>query len=337
MSIFGELEKAGISVAGPGGAVTFNNPVLYNDGALDAIGRGKKFYLDIANGDDTYNGQSPHQAKATLAAALALMTDDNNDVLFIIGDNTGLTDDTQFTWDASGCIIVGIGPQRGGINKGVRIKLTDETAGGQFIVSGDDNTFINIQFDHQPSAATALTNVKVTGDNNTFIDCQFLNANNAASADEAGYLGLNLDGCDNASFIRCTIGGIETERTDGAADLTIGAGTISNLYMEDCIFIANLDAAADGDHAFIEQVADADLGDFAYLVRPTFINAGANAALPDAMTVGAATAGFWLIRDPLLVYITDIADNEEKVWVQNDGRDTTPGKFVGIAINPDVT
>ncbi|KKL66738.1 hypothetical protein LCGC14_2141990, partial [marine sediment metagenome] len=219
--------------------------------------------------------------------------------------------------------------------KGVPITMTSATATGLFVVSGDNNTFHNIHWSHLGTSA-ALISVSITGDGNTFNDSQFNNMNNAASADEATMKGVNLNGCNNTSFFRCTIGGVETERTDGAADLTIGPDTITDLYMEDCVFIAKLDAAADADHAFIEQVADADMGGVGYLVRPTFINAGGIAANPDAMTIGAATAGFWLIRDPLLVYVTDIADNEEMVWVTNR-HDTSPGKFEGIAINPDVT
>ncbi len=296
---------------------------------------GNIFYVDAANGAAANGGKSAKSAVLTLTAALALCTSDNGDIIYVLNNGTAVAETAQVLWTKSGITVIGLNGVKGGINKGVVITFTDNTATGQTIISGDDNTVIGIQFNHTPSSIAGIINVAVTGDNNTFIDCQFLNTNTTATADAAGMLGVNLNGCANPSFYRCTIGGTEVERTDGAADLTIGAGTITGLYMEDCIFIADLDAAADGDHAFIEQIADADLGDVAYLVRPTFINAGANAANPDAMTVGAATAGFWLIRNPLLVYITDIADNEEKVWVENDGRDTTPGKFVGISINPD--
>ncbi|MCP4392860.1 MAG: hypothetical protein GY804_01100 [Alphaproteobacteria bacterium] len=297
---------------------------------------GKIVFVDAANGSDTAVGLTPATALATLSAAYAKVASNNGDVIYLINNGTAITEASQILWTKSGITVVGVNGIAGGINKGVVVTFTDNTATGQLLVSGDGNLFVGVQFNHTPSSAAGVISVAVTGDNNTFIECQFLNANNAASADAAGYLGVNLNGCANPSFFRCTIGGTDTERTDGAADLTIGAGTITGLYMEDCIFIANLNAAADADHAFIEQIADADLGDIAYLVKPTFINAGANAALPDAMTVGASTAGFWLVRDPLLVYITDICDNEEKVWCQQSGRDTTPGQFVGQAINPAV-
>lgn len=336
MSDFGRLLNAGIDVDGPGGLIQFNQQVRFNQGAVPTIGIGNIFYLDYGNGADVNTGKTPTQAVKTLTRALALVTANQNDVVYIMDNDTDVTEATQFTWNKGGCYIVGVGSVKGGINKGVTITFTENSAGGQFILSASNVVIQNIQFNHTPSTAAGVVNVKVTGDRDTFVDCQFLNANNAASAGATGYLGLSLDGCSNASFIRCTIGGIDQTRTASAADMTIGAATIDGLYMEDCIWIADLDATADATHAFIEQVADADLGDFAYLVRPTFINAGANAALPDAMTIGASTAGFWLIRDPLLVYITDIADNEEKMWVTSR-HDTTPGKFEGIAINTDVT
>jgi len=333
MSIFGSLRKAGINYRP--GQLRITRPLVVEAGITLPVGIGTVYYLDPTNGADTNDGLSPSQAFATLAVAYAALTTLKNDALVILyhGDAVALT--AAFTWAKSSCHLIGVGGPQGGITKGVPITMTSATATGLFVVSGDNNTFHNIHWSHLGTAA-ALISVGITGDGNSFHDCQFNNMNNAASADEATMKGVTLDGCNNTSFFRCTIGGTETTRTDGAADMTIGAGTILGLYMEDCIWIADLDAAADADHAFIEQVADADLGDYAYLVRPTFINAGAVAALPDAMTVGAATTGFWLLRDPLLVYVTDIADNEEKVWIQGDGRDTTPGKFVGIAINPDV-
>ena len=335
MSDFGRLLNAGIDVDGPGGLIQFNNQVLFDQGAISINGRGNIYYLDAANGVDTNTGKTPTSAFLTLAAAYAAMTTNNNDVLFILDQGTDETYTAVLTWAKSHCHVVGLGAPKGGINKGVR--LIGNTAGttGHLRITGNNNTFTGLCFVHLGSA-TELVNVAITGDGNAFYECQFLNMNSTLTADEAGMLGLQLDGADGISFYRCTIGGTEVERTDGAADLTIGPGTITNLYMEDCTFIADLDANADGDHAFIEQVADADLGDMAYLVRPTFVNAGAAAALPDAMTVGAATAGYWLVRDPLLVYITDICDNEEMVWATHGGMDTTPGQFVGQAINPAV-
>lgn len=334
MSIFGSLRKAGINTRI--GELRITKPLVIESGITLPVGIGTVFYLDVVNGSDDDNGLSPNKAFKTLAIAYAALTTLKNDVLVILYHGTAVALTAAFTWAKSSCHIIGVGGPQGGITKGAPITMTSATATGLFVVSGDNNTFHNIHWSHLGTAA-ALISVGITGDGNSFNDCQFNNMNNAASADEATMKGVTLDGCNNISFYRCTIGGVETERTDGAADLTIGAGTITDLYMEDCVFIADLDSNADADHAFIEQVADADMGGVGYLIRPTFINAGAAAANPDAMTIGAATAGFWLIRDPLLVYITDIADNEEMVWVQDSGMNTTPGKLIGIAINPDVT
>ena len=331
----GLLRKVGINLHQ--GNLEFSKPIIPEAGIAPFPGRGKVFFLDPTNGSDTNSGRSPRKAFKTLSVAYAALTADQNDLLAIIYHGDAVTLSAQFTWAKDGTHVIGIGGSKSPLYKGVPITMTDNTATGQFVITADRCTFTNLQFNHTPSSAAGIINVSVQGDNLTFVDCQFLNANNAASAGAAGYLGLNLDGCANASFYRCTIGGTVTERTASAADLTIGAGTITGLYMEDCLFIANLDATADASHAFIETVADADLGDFAYLVRPTFVNSGAHAGLPDALTIGASTAGFFLMRNPLIVYITDIADNEEKCFVEPDGHDTTAGKFIGVAINTDVT
>lgn len=303
-------------------------------GITGSIGAGKSFFVDPANGDDNRNGKSPKLAKATLAAGYALLTAGQNDTLYLIDAGTGVALTAQFTWAKARTHLVGVSLNTG-FKKLMTIANTAEDTGGQFIISANECSFSNVAFAHQGAAATTI-NVELTGDDLVFDDVQFRNMDNTATADEAGMLGVRLNGCNRATFRRCIFGGTHVERTDGAADLTIGPGTITGLWLDNCLWIANLDAAADADHAFIETVADADLGDFAYMESPTFVNSGAHAALPTAMTIGASTAGFFLIRDPLLVYITDIADNEEKVWVSSY-RDTTPGKFEGIAVNPDVT
>lgn len=335
MSLAGRLEqKTGLRFDGI--SYHFDGPVVFNGGISGGVGRGKVFFLDPENGSDNYDGKTPGRAKATLAAAYALLTADQNDVLFVIDEGTNVSLTAQFDWAKDRTHLIGIGKPPGRIRKGVVIANTATDADGQFQVTANGCYFRNICWAHQGSAA-ALINVEITGDDNVFDECQFRNMDNAATAAAATMLGVRLNGCNRPTFYRCTFGGTNVERTASAADMTIGPGTITGLQCTDCIWIANLNATADASHAFIETVADADLGDFALLERPTFINSGANANLPDAMTIGVATAGFFLLRSPLLVYITDIADNEEKVWVQNEGQDTTPGKFTGIAINPDVT
>jgi hypothetical protein len=161
---------------------------------------------------------------------------------------------------------------------------------------------------------------------------------NTALADEATCKGTVLDGANNLVFRRCTFGGTEIERTDGAADLTIGAGTCDDLKFYDCMWIADLNADADADHAFIEVVAAADIGKFAYFENATFINCGAAMdQLPDCITVSATLAGLMFFNGVTIVGALDLADNEEKVYVKRIGLDTTEGKFMTQAILTDNT
>ena len=66
---------------------------------LDEIGPiGTAYYLDPANGNDNSDGLTVETAKATFAAAYALLTANKNDVLYLIGNNSGLTLPAAITW-----------------------------------------------------------------------------------------------------------------------------------------------------------------------------------------------------------------------------------------------
>ena len=176
-------------------------------------------------------------------------------------------------------------------------------------------------------------NVAITGNDNVFEDVHFHNMANTALADEATCLGVVLNGASNLIFRRCTFGGVEIERTDGAVDMSIGAGTCDNLHFYNCMWIADLNADADADHAFIATVADADLGKFAYFEEAMFVNCGAAMdALPDCITTGAALVGIMFFNGVVVVGAIDLVDNEEKVFLRRVGLDTTEGQFSTQAI-----
>ena len=109
MSDFGRLLNAGIDVDGPGGLIQFNQQVRFNQGAVPTIGIGNIYYLDYDNGADVNTGKTPTQAIKTLTRALALVTADQNDVVYIMDNGTDVTEATQFTWNKGGCYIVGVG------------------------------------------------------------------------------------------------------------------------------------------------------------------------------------------------------------------------------------
>jgi len=274
----------------------------------------------------------------TAALALVEMTADRGDTCLVYpGQYVQST--TALDWNKDQCHLIGVGP-RHDIEHPVEFTNGNADATpttGNWEFTANECYIANICFRHRGAAANVI-NVSIEGDDLIFEDCHFHNAANTALADAAGVKGTVLDGCSNLIMRRCVFGGTEIERTDGAADMTIGAGTCDNLHFYDCMWIADLNAAADADHAFIETAADADLGKFAYFENATFVNCGAAMdQLPDCITTGASLAGIMYFNGVCVVGAVDLVDNEEKVYVRPIGKDTTEGKFMTQAIVTDVS
>lgn len=296
---------------------------------------GTRDYFHVAPVDSAYwtwliDTVPANRMFSTLAEAHVHMTADRGDTALIYpGTYTQST--TALTWSKDQCHIIGVGP-RHDIEHPIQLTNgnADETpTGGNWVFSANECYVSNICF-RQRGALQNLVNVSVTGDNNVFEDIHFHNAANTATADEAGQLGVSLNGANNLIFRRCTFGGTEIQRTDGAVEVSIGAGTCDNLHFYDCLFISDLSAAADADHFFVKLVADADLGKYMVLDYCTFVNCGAAAALPAAIDIGAAAAGECLLREPTCVSITDICTTEEKIWITGGAPTATT---TGIAIH----
>lgn len=285
----------------------------------------RQFLMDEGFADTIYSNPK---------TAFDACTASRNDVVVVFPGTYDPGD--VWTWNKDYTHMIGVGPVSM-TAKPVRISHTlDSTeTTGQFKISADGCMFKNVAFSHS-GVAQSVYNVYITGSKLTFDHCEFLNMNDSTLADEAGMKGVGIIGGTDIVFRSCVIGGTETERTDGAADLTLDSGS-DRLFFYDCLWVADLSADADDDHAFVETVDNAALSTFMYLDRCSFLNAGAAASVPDAFTIQTDLAGEILMRKPVVAAITDIADNEEKVWVTNDGQDSNPGKFAGIAIQPDVT
>lgn len=302
---------------------------------------GVKDYFHVAPVDSSYYEWLLETVPAdrlfhSMADAYANMTADRGDTMLLYPGSYSQA--AAFAWSKDQTHLIGVGAKYK-MEHICEITCADAatiaTTGGIVAISGNECSFENVCFRHR-GAVTILCNVAITGDDNVFTNVHFHNAANAATAG-ADTTGVVLDGAKNTIFRNCVFGGTEIERTVASqAEVTIGAGTCDNLFFYDCLWIADLDGTADGDWAGIETVADPDLAKFMYLENPIFVNAGAAAAVPDALTVGAALAGEVVIMNPMIVSVTDIADNEEKVWILSE-KDTTGGKFTGIAIHPDVT
>lgn len=294
------------------------------------LGKGDKWVLDPKYGSNGNSGKSVDNALKTLAAAEAAMAADQNDTLDWLGGDTALTLTAQLVWDKDYTHIRGkCSPTR--MDHACVVGHSSAPIDGVVQFTGNGCTFANFTLDHT-GANTIIINAEITGNDLSYYNVHFKNGNSAALKAVGTTKFVRLNGAENLLFDTCTFGNLAIERTDGAAEVWIGPGTCKVLEFKNCLWIIGL--ATETDHAMIENEADADINDLLFLDRCTFMCL--NATQATAITNTAAITGRIVLRDPMLVNISDIAAEEEEVYVTSY-RDTTPGKFEGIAVAPDIT
>src|SRR3990172_7359524 len=155
MSLQGQLTQLGILADYGDGGIEFTAPVSFRGAVAAALGLGRIFYLDPANGSDNNNGLTPQLAKATLDGAngaFAQCTAGKNDVIVQIGDgSTAATErlDAAFTWNKRATHYVGIASPSI-FSQRARIAPTGTTTAfaNFFTISVDGCLFENIQWFH---------------------------------------------------------------------------------------------------------------------------------------------------------------------------------------------
>ena len=199
------------------------------DGALAGLFAGIKgnvYFVDPTNGNDGSDGQTPAGAKATLAAAYALTTANQNDVVFFLGGPTGDSPTAAITWSNSYTHLIGISANLPGM--GQRCRVVNAAANDLavlFTLSGNGCIVKNIQFfDGKDSAADGAC-VLVSGARNLFQNVFVAGMGDATAsgpATRAGSYSLKVSGSEN-TFVDCTIGLDTIARTAANSELIVSA------------------------------------------------------------------------------------------------------------------
>src|SRR5512138_379079 len=69
---------------------------------------GNCYFVDPLNGSDTYSGLDADHALATLTAALAKCTANNNDTVYLVGNATGINLSAQLDWNKAYTHLIGL-------------------------------------------------------------------------------------------------------------------------------------------------------------------------------------------------------------------------------------
>jgi len=242
----------------------------------------------------------PDRAHTSITTAEGLMTTGRNDVMLLSPDSHSQA--AGITWDLNLAHLVGMyPPQR--MNMRSRIGHSANFA-TLLTVSGYGNSFWNLYFMHGRGSATNLNCLTVSGDRNSFHNCHFLPAH-ATEFDTSGYDLIRLN-CGEGYFHKCFFGGDTVAM--GAVDLIriYGASDRScRVVFEDCIFLVNQDAGADGN--FIETVAGNGTG-VVWFLNCQFVNIGTAMTLAIDGT-GLGNQKFYFDSRCSFSGVTDICTN----------------------------
>ena len=279
--------------------------------------RGKKFFLDPVNGLDGNDGRTPQTAKKTLAAAYALLTANQNDILFFLGGATANTLAEALDWDKSYTHLIGLcAPTQ----IGMRCRVNASTAmTPMFTVSGNGCIFKNIQFSNNYSnATTTAVCFKVTGARNYFDNCQFQGLGALGVVDNS-HRAIVINSSDGENkFYQCTFG---TDTVDGVTATNYvmefnGAVQTARNQFEECVWLGNGSANS----SFILATTVSALSSFQIFKRCMFLN-NDNGTM-DPMTQGFSlhvdNGGLFIFMDCLVYGAATLeTTNTGKILVRN--------------------
>lgn len=336
MSWKGIFRKAGLSVKADGGLGV--SVALSAAGGLPLVGTvfGNAFFVDYRNGSDEYNGRTRNRAFKTLTKAVASVTTNNNDVVFIDGDST-VAEAAMVTIEVNRTHFVGINGPAGHFGAGAKISCT-LAAGATNIATvkntGVRNTFSNLKFINKNTVDEGLYAFVEGGEYTRFNNCEFFKE---TDLDVTGAADFVANG-DSTMFYDCTFGSssaaisgaiIRANVLMTAAIAGAGKSCIDN-WFQNCIFWRQSSNAA---NRFVYGSGALDVLRLCVFKSCLFANAKNSAAVPDQnVAFGASlTNGQVLLWDCASMNAATAMSTTTGVFVLGYTPDAT-GAAAGIPI-----
>lgn len=269
---------------------------------------GEIYYVDASNGSDTANGgAAQNDAFATLTKAYNTVTDNKHDVIIVVpgevGSGSGTSELTGLSWTKDQVHVIGsCAPSP--VSQRARIVWTVDSTDPCFTISGQGNTFTNIQLATYEASNDVL--VSLTSNRNVFNNVHFAGIGNATAGDDTSARCLSLSGAEENRFIGCAIGLDTIARSVANASLELASASARNVF-EDCRFLAFADNAG----ALHVKIGSGGIDRFVEFTRCRFDNAIDSTAtnMTVAMSVNASAGGTVKWYDSSYYGATDLTDN----------------------------
>ena len=289
------------------------------------VGTGVRYFVDPANGADGNSGKQPDQAFKTLGQAKLVVA--TNDVVYIIGGASGLSETIDWTKDYTS--IIGIAAPV--FNPRARISAPSGGADSWFTISADGCNIINMRVG---TFENININALVSGQRNFFYNVAFQGGGNGDASDDANMRSLKLTGSEN-KFDHCTIGLDTTPRANVAsAELELSGGATRNWFTK-CLFTKQADGVG---NLFVKTVGTSAVDRWTIFDECTWYSFWANDSdkITAAFDVSSQSAtGHFLMTGRQIIIGVDDWEASASGRLYFEPYTATTGA-IGIAINPTV-
>ena len=290
---------------------------------------GDIYFLDPANGDDSYDGKSIDRAFKTLTAAYAALTANQNDVLYYLAGSSSINLTAKLTWAKNYTHFIGVcaptcTAQRARIFQGSSATglspLIDITASGCM--------FKNLYVFQGVDDNTSLINVQITGGRNYFENVHFAGGGHATQAINGG-ASLKLNGAEENTFVGCTIGVDTIAAATGMMGVLLDTIAHRNVFKE-CVFRMRAGHSGAG---FVEAVDGTGFDSDNLFDKCIFINNSGTAMASAFVVPVIADASFrkLLLRDCMFTGTTKLDANDRGVLYGNMNA-VTGADLSGVAV-----
>lgn len=336
----------------PNGVTSFGVPVLGTLAGLPTTGN--FWFVDPASGSDGYDGTSPETPFATLYRAVSRATDNNNDVIVLIGN--GLSSGTArlslalaqtidstassgtLNWNKDALHLVGVSAptavgQRSRIAPPTGTYTASTFGANTFVdVTGAGCMFLNIDvFVGFSTGSTTMIGWAEGGGRNYYGNVNIQGLADAASAGAAGARTLKITSSEN-TFDGCVLGVDTVTRTAANATVEFASATARNVF-RGCIFPFMTSA---GTPLGIIGTGAGCIDRWQQFDGCTFINnvQSTSTTISGLATLPASAGGLLSMKNCTLIGITEFGtDATTRGQMYVDGAAPTAATS-GIAVNP---
>lgn len=298
---------------------------------LNGIPRGPKskvYIVDPANGSDLNVGTSFKAPLASIEAAYALCVANQHDVVLYLSGSSGNNLAAAVTWSKNYTHLIGLcAPTR--MAQRSRIFQTSTLTGASplLTISASGCIFKDFYIFQGVDDATSLINVSVTGGRNYFENVHFAGGGHATQAVDGG-ASLKLDGAEENTFVKCTIGVDTIDAGDGMMGILFDGEAHRNVF-ENCTVRIRAGNAGAG---FVEVADATGIDRDNTFVDCLFLNNSATSLTSGfVIPAGMGAPRKLLLKDCMILGTTKLDANDRGVLYGNMN-DVTGADTSGVAV-----